>query len=125
MARLKPWRRRTWRFADEQGHIARWLDAIRRHGARDVDAAVEIAICAKLLKGYGETHRRGLRNFNLIFSALVDRPAADAGAIRRAREAALADPDGDALDRTIAQLTQEGPVLQTANLPVRLAQAGE
>jgi indolepyruvate ferredoxin oxidoreductase, beta subunit len=104
MARLKPWRRRTFRFADEQAQIARWLDAIARHGARDIDAAIEIASCARLLKGYGETHRRGLRNFNLIFAGLVDRKAADAAAIRRAREAALADPEGDALDKALAAL---------------------
>jgi indolepyruvate ferredoxin oxidoreductase beta subunit len=101
MARLKPWRRRTFRFADEQAQIARWLDAIA--DARDVDAAVEIAGCARLLKGYGETHRRGLHNFNRIFAALVDR-FAGAAAIRRAREAALADPEGDALDKALAAL---------------------
>ena len=109
MARLRPWRRRTWRFADEQAQIERWLDAIVRHGARDVDAAVEIAGCARLLKGYGDTHRRGLRNFNLIFARLVERPAADAAAIRRAREAALADPEGDALDRALGAIAPAPP----------------
>jgi indolepyruvate ferredoxin oxidoreductase beta subunit len=122
MARLKPWRRRTWRFADEQAQIARWLDAIVRHGARDVDAAIEIAGCARLLKGYGETHRRGLRNFNLIFSALVDNKTADVAAIRRAREAALADPEGDALDRALSAIV---PAQHNIDAPERLAQAGE
>ena len=122
MARLKPWRRRTWRFADEQAQIHRWLDAIVRHGARGVDAAIEIAGCARLLKGYGETHRRGLRNFNLIFARLVERPAADAAAIRRARDAALADPDGDALDRALDEI-ERAP--RNTDTPPRLAQAGE
>jgi indolepyruvate ferredoxin oxidoreductase, beta subunit len=107
MARLKPWRRRTWRFAEEQQRIQRWLAAIGRHAHVDVAAAIEIASCAKLLKGYGDTHRRGRRNFDLIFSTLVDRPSADAAAIRRAREAALADPEGDALDKALALLQQQ------------------
>ncbi|HEX2117352.1 MAG TPA: indolepyruvate oxidoreductase subunit beta family protein [Alphaproteobacteria bacterium] len=104
MARLKPWRRRSWRFAEEQHRIRHWLDAIQRHAHRDIAAAVEIAACAKLLKGYGETHWRGRRNFDRIFVLLIDRPHADAAAIRRAREAALADPEGDALDKALAQL---------------------
>jgi indolepyruvate ferredoxin oxidoreductase beta subunit len=122
MARLKPWRRSTWRWASEQAQIVRWLDAIARHGARDVDAAIEIAGCARLLKGYGDTHRRGLRNFNLIFASLVERPTADAAAIRRAREAALADPDGDALDRALGAIV---PAPHNVDTPARLAQAGE
>jgi indolepyruvate ferredoxin oxidoreductase beta subunit len=108
MARLKPWRRRTWRFAEEHQRIQHWLEAIRRHAHADVASAVEIASCAKLLKGYGDTHRRGRRNFVLIFSSLVDGPAADAAAIRRAREAALADPEGDALDNALALMQQQG-----------------
>ncbi len=103
MARLKPWRRRTARFAEEQALIGRWLDAVERCAARDPAAAIEIAECARLIKGYGETHRRGLRNFNLIFESLADRRA-DAAAIKQAREAALADPEGDALDKTLAAL---------------------
>jgi indolepyruvate ferredoxin oxidoreductase beta subunit len=106
MARLKPWRRRTFRFADEQAQIERWLEAIVRHGGRDTAAALEIAGCARLLKGYGDTHRRGLHNFNRIFAALVDRPSADAAAIRGAREAALADPGGETLDRTLAEIAR-------------------
>jgi indolepyruvate ferredoxin oxidoreductase beta subunit len=104
MARLKPWRRRTWRFAEEQHRIQHWLEAIGRHAHRDIDAAVEVAACARLLKGYGSTHWRGRRNFDLIFATLVDRPSADAAAIRRAREAALADPEGDALDKVLAAM---------------------
>jgi indolepyruvate ferredoxin oxidoreductase beta subunit len=108
MARLKPWRRKSWRFAEEQPRIAHWLEAIRRHAHFDLDAAAEIAACAKLLKGYGETHRRGRRNFDLIFSELIDARAAEAPVLRRAREAALADPEGDALDKALELVRQQG-----------------
>jgi indolepyruvate ferredoxin oxidoreductase beta subunit len=64
--------------------------------------------CAGLLKGYGETHRRGRANFLAILDALVENPAmtdaaAQATAIRKAREAALADPEQKALERTLGR----------------------
>ena len=53
-------------------------------------------------------HRRGLANFLAIFDALVENPATadpaeQAAAIRRARDAALADPDGGALERDLGR----------------------
>lgn len=124
LAGLKRWRPRTWRFAEENAMVERWLDAVRRHAARDIEAAIEIAECARLIKGYGETHRRGVHNFERIFVALVDAPvrAALADAIRRAREAALADPDGNALDRALAAMA--GPPAQSTETKPTLAQAG-
>ena len=124
MARLKPWRRRSWRFAEEQPRIAHWLEAIRRHAHFDLDAAVEIAACATLLKGYGETHRRGRRNFDLIFSELIDARAAEAPVLRRARGAALADPEGDALDKALAAIRPAGDKPDDM-IPVPYARAGE
>ncbi len=60
LARLRRWRPFSARFAEEQAAItdgsARILRAARRG---DHDLALEIAACARLLKGYGETHRRG------------------------------------------------------------------
>jgi len=75
---------------------------------RDPALALEIAECARLLKGYGETHRRGLAHFLAIFDALVENPpTADpveqAAAIRKAREAALADPEGRKLEQSLGR----------------------
>jgi indolepyruvate ferredoxin oxidoreductase beta subunit len=108
LARLKPWRPRTLRYADEQALIERWLGAIRDARRTSTKLALEIAQCAGLLKGYGETHRRGLANFLAIFDALVENPATadpseQAAAIRKAREAALADPEGLALERNLGR----------------------
>jgi len=102
LAWLKPWRRHSYRYQEEQQMIERWLTRVREAAARSAPLALEIAACATLLKGYGETHRRGKGNFLAIMDALVDNPAtedptAQAGAIRKAREAALADPEGKAL----------------------------
>ncbi|MDX1376812.1 MAG: DUF6537 domain-containing protein, partial [Burkholderiales bacterium] len=108
LAWLKPWRPRSLRYADEQALIERWLAAVREAAARDTAIALEIAACAGLLKGYGETHRRGKANFLAILDALVDNPpTADpreqAAAIRRAREAALADPEAKALSQQLGK----------------------
>ncbi|HUN68198.1 MAG TPA: indolepyruvate oxidoreductase subunit beta family protein [Burkholderiales bacterium] len=102
MAWLKPWRPHSHRYAEEQRLIERWLARVREAAPRSVPLALEIAECARLIKGYGETHRRGKANFLAILDALVENPAAadpaeQARAIRKAREAALADPEGKAL----------------------------
>jgi len=102
LAWLKPWRPHSYRFQEEQTLIERWLALVRDAAARSVPLALEIAACATLLKGYGETHRRGKANFLAILDALVENPATanpaeQAKAIRKAREAALADPEGKAL----------------------------
>jgi indolepyruvate ferredoxin oxidoreductase beta subunit len=108
LAKLKPWRPRSMRYADEQALIERWLAAVRGAEVRDAALAFEVAACAGLLKGYGETHRRGRANFLAILDALVDHPpTADtreqAAAIRRAREAALADPEAKALSQQLGK----------------------
>ena len=102
LAWLKPWRPHSYRFRQEQKLIERWLARVREAAARSVPLALEIAECARLLKGYGDTHRRGTANFLAIMDALVENPATadpaeQARAIRKSREAALADPEGKAL----------------------------
>jgi indolepyruvate ferredoxin oxidoreductase, beta subunit len=106
LALLRPWRRMSARYADEQDLIERWLGAIRA-SAREPALALEIALCARLIKGYGETHQRGKTNFLRIMDTLVEGGAvADAAeravAIRKAREAALADPEGRGLEGSLA-----------------------
>ena len=108
LAWLRPWRPRSYRYREEQRLIGRWLAAIRDAAPRSAALALEIAECAGLLKGYGETHRRGLTNFLAIFDALVENPAAadpaeQAAAIRAARRAALAGPDGQALKQKLGE----------------------
>jgi len=102
LAWLKPWRPHSYRYREEQLLIERWLARVRDAAARSAPLALEIAACATLLKGYGETHRRGRANFLAILDALVENPPSaepleQAKAIRKAREAALADPEGKAL----------------------------
>jgi indolepyruvate ferredoxin oxidoreductase, beta subunit len=107
LAALKGWRRRSHRFAQEQNRIERWLDAMARAAPRAPELAREIALCARLLKGYGDTHARGLANFSAILDRVIEpaltRPDPNLAArVRRVREAALADPEGAALRDAIA-----------------------
>ena len=100
------WRRRTARYAEEQALIERWLKAVQAASARDLKLAYEISLTARLVKGYSDTNKRGKANFNRIFDNLVegslsmDDPAR-AKAIFAAREAALADPEGRGLEKTL------------------------
>jgi indolepyruvate ferredoxin oxidoreductase beta subunit len=102
MAALRPFRRATSRYLAEQAMIERWLGAIARAVKADAVLALEIALCARLLKGYGDTHKRGRANFMKLFDTLVEgrpglAPAERAAEIRKARDAALADPEGRTL----------------------------
>jgi indolepyruvate ferredoxin oxidoreductase beta subunit len=108
LAWLKPWRPHSYRFREEQRLIERWLALVADAAKRDRALALEVAECARLVKGYGETHRRGKRNFLAILDALVENPAAadpagQASALRKAREAALADPEGQALEKQLGK----------------------
>lgn len=108
LAWLRPWRPMSYRYREEQQLIERWLGHVAEAARRDVRLAREVAECARLIKGYGETHRRGKGNFLAIVDALVENPATadpreQAAAIRKAREAALADPEGQALGKTLGK----------------------
>ncbi len=108
LAWLRPLRPMSYRYREEQQLIERWLGHVAEAAKRDPGVAREIAECARLIKGYGETHRRGKGNFLAILDALVENPATadpreQAAAIRKAREAALADPEGQALGKTLGK----------------------
>ena len=73
----------------------------------DASLAREIAELARLIKGYGDTHARGTANYQRIVETLVEpalaRHIVGASAeVRRAREAALADPEGASLGNVLA-----------------------
>jgi len=109
LAGMRRWRRSTWRFRREQESIEAWLGLIAQAQKLNAGLAAEIAECARLIKGYSDTHVRGTGNFGRINAALIG-PALsgkiDAGTaaanIAAAREAALADPDGFALTNMLS-----------------------
>ena len=108
VAGMRFWRHRTARYFEEQQLIERWLSAIVKAAQTSPRLAYEIALTARLIKGYGDTNKRGKANFARIFDNLVEGMAvsgdeAKADAIFAAREAALADPEGKNLDRALGK----------------------
>jgi indolepyruvate ferredoxin oxidoreductase, beta subunit len=119
LASIKPLRPRSHRFREEQRAIESWLGLIGEAAPRSGELALEIAECARLVKGYGDTLKRGAGNYRAIEDRIV-RPALDgrmtAGratdAIASARAAALADPEGEGLARCFAEIeAQDSPSL--------------
>jgi indolepyruvate ferredoxin oxidoreductase beta subunit len=104
LARLRPLRRRSLRFGLEQKRIDDWLDQVRIYAPRNYDLAYQIVECQQVVKGYGETHANGMRNFTALMDA-VPRIADDPRAAERLanlRKAALADEKGEALRAALA-----------------------
>ncbi len=111
LSKLRPWRPRTHRFREEQAAIETWLGHIARAAGIDLALAIEIAACAQLIKGYGDTHERGMASYLKIVSEVVEPAlsgtlAADrAGdALANLRAAALADPSGQRLTEVLAAI---------------------
>ncbi|MBL0090670.1 MAG: indolepyruvate oxidoreductase subunit beta family protein [Ideonella sp.] len=107
VAGLKGQRRRGSRFAVEQALIEHWLAALQRATREHWALGHEVAQCGRLIKGYGSTNERGKASLlHLIDHLAAPRVGADAlhraEAIHAAREAALGDDGGRALDQALA-----------------------
>ena len=103
LAAMKALRPHGSRFAFEQRMVQRWVDAIVQGTRRHWLLGHEIARCGRLVKGYGATNERGKENLLHVLEHLAPEPDAEAAAqaIARAREAALADDAGKALDAAL------------------------
>ena len=111
LSKLRFYRPRTYRYAEEQKAIEGWLDAVKNAAVLHYQLAVEIAELANLRKGYSDTHKRGLQNFTRIMDEVAipcataaKDPPWGADAVSKLRAAALADPEGDALDKAFSEL---------------------
>ena len=108
LSSMRRLRRASQRYAEEQAAIGRWLDAVVAGAAADWRLGHEIALAGRLVKGYGETNARGKRNLGHILEHVAQggefaTPAERAQAVREAREAALADEGGRALDAALVR----------------------
>jgi indolepyruvate ferredoxin oxidoreductase beta subunit len=106
LAGFRRWRRSTLRFKEENARIEEWLRGIEQLAVDHYSLAVELARAQKLVKGYGETHERGWRNFKALVAQLDFLAARSDGAalLSRLQDAALADEEGLLLAREIAAL---------------------
>ncbi len=105
LRRLRPWGQR---YAQEQALITRWLDTVVAGTGASWAVGHELALCGRLIKGYGSTNERGKQTLLHVLSHLAPTgagrdTAATAQAIAAVREAALADEAGKALDQALVQ----------------------
>jgi indolepyruvate ferredoxin oxidoreductase, beta subunit len=108
LAGLRGFRPRTLRFKREQKRITDWLEHLKDVAKTDPALALEVAECARLVKGYGDTYLLGTRNFESLMNALprlrrMDNPAAR---LKVLRELALADDTGKKLENALVELNR-------------------
>jgi indolepyruvate ferredoxin oxidoreductase beta subunit len=100
LAGMRRWRRGLYRHGSEMAHIDAWLAAATERLPHDYAHAVSIVKARRLIKGYSDTHARGLGKFDKVMQGaarLANHP--DAGDwTERLIRTALADASGDALD---------------------------
>jgi indolepyruvate ferredoxin oxidoreductase beta subunit len=121
LAKLRRLRPYGYRYKQEQQQIESWLGLIREAAKHSTALALEIAECARLIKGYGDTHARGLANYGLI-EARVIRPALagqipsarTTDAIASARTAALVDPEGESLAKCLTEIDGQSALRMAA-----------
>jgi indolepyruvate ferredoxin oxidoreductase beta subunit len=128
LAGLRVVRRHGARYREEQAAIERWLAAVTAAARVDWTLAYEIALCGRLIKGYGATNERGKRNLRHILDHLVggasfSDPATRAAAVREAREAALADEGGRSLDEALVR--HGAPARPAIARPVAFVRRGQ
>lgn len=95
LASLKRWRRGSLRYKHENAAIEGWLGEVTALAQSHPELAIELAQCPRLIKGYGDTHARGMARFAKIIDCLPALKASPEGVagLRALREAGLAAED--------------------------------
>ncbi|MFC0202152.1 indolepyruvate oxidoreductase subunit beta family protein [Paracoccus rhizosphaerae] len=101
---LRPARRRLLRHRSEMAHVDAWFATVLRLMPHDPALAAEVLANYRLIKGYSDTHARGLSKFARVMGAVVMLEGREDGAdwMRRLRTAALDDVKGEKLDGALA-----------------------
>lgn len=96
---LRPIRPASYRYHVEQKRITDWLSSVTAEAETNYWLGVSIAKMQRLIKGYGETHERGLSNFAKVAAALpvVKELSDPAGEVSKLINSALKDEEGTAL----------------------------
>jgi indolepyruvate ferredoxin oxidoreductase beta subunit len=123
IARLRRWRPISLRFKVEEARIEAWLASAVSAARSDVALGVEVIRLQRLVRGYSDTHARGLANFAAIMRELPALTQRGNGATRLAalHRAALADDESRALTAALAALANEAPAIVAASAETHLA----
>jgi len=108
---LRRWRMFSIRYGEERAWVERWLHMVNRALVKQPQALGAIVETATMVQGFGDAYRQGLADWHAIIDGLA-KPTFDgllpltnlAGAIAKARAAAMPDPRQAALKRAIAQI---------------------
>ena len=99
LARLRRWRRRTYRYECEQKVIERWLGAVEVAVEIEPELALRTAQLAILARGYGGVRARGLERLESLFldwdQKLKDAPESLSAEVDKILNQAHHDPDRD------------------------------
>ena len=103
LARLRRLRPISHRQKTETARIEAWLTSALNAARNNYDLGVEIIGLQRLVKGYGETHERGLRRYGAILQTLqgLVEHRDSATIARTLAQAALKDDTGRLLAREI------------------------
>ncbi|MFT4630890.1 MAG: indolepyruvate ferredoxin oxidoreductase beta subunit [Dinoroseobacter sp.] len=102
MAFTRKWRRISFAYQDEHKLINTWLEQIKTYANKDSKAAVEVAKCARIVKGYGKTRERGTKQISEILE-LCYSLRLSASDISSLVCAALEDDVGEAFDQRASE----------------------
>ena len=103
LAWLRPLRPFSMRFGQEHAAMVAWLAAMATALPASAEMALALAGMPQVIKGYGDTQRRGRENYARLWAEHVAPACADAdrlrapttaAALREAIRATLADPEG-------------------------------
>lgn len=106
MAKMKRFRRVTYRYKQQHAFVNDWLDRVTAAVCDDYDYAMSIARCIEMVRGYGDTYERGLTRYHATVGAGA--ATKNAEAVRQLHRAALADEKGKVFRETLAVLEGNG-----------------
>jgi indolepyruvate ferredoxin oxidoreductase, beta subunit len=101
MARMRPMRRKSMRFVQEHEAMSAWWAAMQDLAPRSASMGLALAGLPQVLKGYGDTQKRGRESYERIWNECVA-PALNANSdlevaaekLSMSLKATLADPEG-------------------------------
>jgi indolepyruvate ferredoxin oxidoreductase beta subunit len=101
LSRLRPWRRRSLRYSQEHAALASWWSAMLDLTPRSAAFGAALAGLPHVLKGYGDTQRRGRESYERIWNEQVQPVLGKhtdldqaASHLTQSIQGALADPEG-------------------------------
>ena len=105
---LRRFRRKLLRHENEMRHMEAWLALATGTLPRNYDLARAVLAARRLVKGYSDTHARGLSKFDRVVSAAPLLLAREDGGqwMDRLITAALKDENGDALDGVLKTIRE-------------------